>query len=256
MNQNIQITDKGPVREIRIQRPEKKNALNTAMYGQLADAVAQTIEKDAIRCIVFVGAGGAFSSGNDIQDFLDNPASGEDHPVARFMRVMADFPKPAVAGVVGPAVGIGSTLLLHCDLIYAGKNARFMLPFVNLGICPEFASSLLLPRMMGHPRAAELTMLAEPFDAAKALEYGLINAILDDDKVEEKAFAVAEALAAKPPKALRTTKALLKRWTSDQVQEAIREEAALFMPMLHEPEAREAFSAFVEKRKPDFSQFA
>jgi len=256
VNETIQVTDKGLVREIRIHRPEKKNALNTAMYGQLADAVEQATHDDAIRCLVFVGSAGAFSSGNDIQDFLENPASGEDHPVARFMRVMAAFPKAAVAGVVGPAVGIGSTLLLHCDLIYAGKGARFVLPFVNLGICPEFASSLLLPRMMGHPRAAELTMLAEPFDASKAYEYGLVNAVLDDDQIEDKAFSVANALAAKPPKALRTTKALLKRWTADQVQDAIREEAALFMPMLHQPEAREAFSAFVEKRKPDFSQFA
>lgn len=255
MTNSIQITDRGAVREIRIHRPEKKNALNTAMYSQLADAVAQAATADSVRCALFAGSQGAFSSGNDIQDFLNNPASGEDHPVAQFMRVMADFPKPAVAGVLGPAVGIGSTLLLHCDLIYAGQGARFMLPFVNLGICPEFASSLLLPRMMGHPRAAELTMLAEPFDAAKAYEYGLINAVLDDSAVEDHTFAIAEKLAAKPPRAMRTTKDLLKRWTKAQVQEAIREEAALFMPMLHEPEAREAFSAFVEKRKPDFSQF-
>lgn len=242
--------------EVQLNRPEKKNALTTDMYTLLTDAVTRASEDTAIRCLLFTGSQGSFCSGNDIGDFLQNPASGEDHPVAQFMRALSEFAKPAVAAVQGPAVGIGSTLLLHCDLVYAGRSTRFAMPFVNLGICPEFASSYILPRLMGYPRAAEILMLGEPFDAELAASFQLVNAVLDDDTVEAKAREMAAKLAAKPPKALRTTKELMRRWTRETCQRAIRDEAELFMAMLHEPEAKEAFTAFMEKRKPDFSSFS
>lgn len=242
--------------EVQLNRADKKNALTTEMYVLLTEAVERASSEAGIRCLLFTGSQGSFCSGNDIGDFLENPASGPDHPVARFMRALADFDKPAVAAVRGPAVGIGSTLLLHCDLVYAGRSARFAMPFVNLGICPEFASSYILPRLMGYPRAAEILLLGEPFDAEHAASCQLVNAVLEDDAVEAEARQMATRLAAKPPKALRTTKELMRRWSRDSVQRAIREEAELFMAMLHEPEAKEAFTAFMEKRKPDFSRFS
>lgn len=244
------------VMHLRINRPEKKNALTTDMYTVLADAVDAAREDDNVRCLLLTGADGVFSAGNDIGDFLEHPVSGDDHPIARFMRAMAAFPKPAVAGVVGPAVGIGSTVLLHCDLVYAGASTRFAFPFVNLGICPEFASSYLMPRFMGYARAAELILLGDPFTAEHALSCGLINAVVDDGEAETIARATAEKLAAKPPHAVRTSKDLLRRWSRGSTQQAIREEAELFMAMLHGDEAKEAFTAFMEKRKPDFSRFS
>ena len=256
MNALVVQKAEGSILEVQLNRPEKKNALTTEMYTLLAEAVTRAAEDTAIRCLLFTGSQGSFCSGNDIGDFLENPASGEDHPVARFMRTLADFCKPAVAAVQGPAVGIGSTLLLHCDLVYAGRSTRFAMPFVNLGICPEFASSYLLPRLMGYPRAAEILLLGEPFDAEQALGFQLINAVLDDDAVETRAREMAAKLAAKPPGALRTTKELMRRWTHDTCQRAIREEAERFMAMLHEAEAKEAVTAFMEKRKPDFSRFS
>ncbi|WP_043767152.1 enoyl-CoA hydratase [Algiphilus aromaticivorans] len=256
MNTTVVQKAEGGILEVQLNRPEKKNALTTEMYTLLAEAVDRASEDAAIRCLLFTGSHGSFCSGNDIGDFLENPASGEDHPVARFMRALADFSKPAVAAVQGPAVGIGSTLLLHCDLVYAGRSARFAMPFVNLGICPEFASSYILPRLVGYPRAAEILLLGEPFDAEHAANCQLVNAVLEDDAVEAKAREMAAKLAAKPPKALRTTKELMRRWTHETAQRAIREEAEIFMAMLHEPEAKEAFTAFVEKRKPDFSSFS
>lgn len=257
MNAPVVQKAEGGILEVQLNRPEKKNALTTEMYTMLTEAVERASEDTAIRCLLFTGCEGGFCSGNDIGDFLQqNPASGEDQPVARFMHALADFAKPAVAAVQGPAVGIGSTLLLHCDLVYAGRSTRFAMPFVNLGICPEFASSYILPRLMGYPRAAEILMLGEPFDAEQAFSFQLINAVIDDDAVVTKAREMAAKLAAKPPKSLRTTKDLMRRWTRDTSQRAIREEAELFMAMLHEPEAKEAFTAFMEKRKPDFSSFS
>lgn len=256
MNTLVEQKAEDGILEVRFNRPDKKNALTTEMYELLTEAVERASSDAAIRCLLFTGTQGSFCSGNDIGDFLQNPASGEDHPVARFMRAIAGFEKPAVAAVQGPAVGIGSTLLLHCDLIYAGRSARFAMPFVNLGICPELASSYLMPRLMGYPRAAEILLLGEAFTAEHALSCQLVNAVLEDDTVDAEARAIAAKLAAKPPKAVRTTKDLMRRWTRETTQRAIGEEAELFMAMLHEPEAKEAFTAFMEKRKPDFSSFS
>lgn len=241
---------------IRFNRPDKKNAVTTEMYEGLTAAL-QTGEQDPqVRVLLIAGSADCFTSGNDLADFLKRPPEGDDSPVARFMRTLATARKPIVAAVNGIAVGVGTTLLLHCDLVYAGAKTRFHMPFVNIGICPEFASTYLLPRLMGHQRAAELTLLAEPFDAAKAREVGIVNAVYPNEETESRAREAALKLAAQPPAALRTSKALLKRWREDVVLDAIRIEADEFIPMLGREEAREAMSAFMEKRKPDFSRFS
>lgn len=246
---------KDRVLTVRMNRVDKKNALTQAMYTEMADAINAAATNNEVRVVLLTGGLEAFCAGNDLADFLKVPPGGNDSPVARFMNALAVFPKPVVGAVTGPAVGIGVTMLLHCDLVYAGSNARLQMPFVNIGICPEFASSLLLPKIMGHVRAAELTMLGEPFSAQTALQYGLVNEVLPDAEVEPRALERALKLAAQPPNALRVTKMLLKRWDLKEVTEAIGYEAQYFVPMLGQPEAREAMSAFMGKRKPDFSNF-
>jgi len=195
-----------------------------------------------------------FSAGNDIGDFLNQPPSGQDSPVFRFLRAIASIEKPVVAAVAGPAVGIGTTLLFHCDLVYAGDNAAFSMPFVNLGLCPEAASSLLVPRMFGYHRAAEALLLGEPFFAEAALEVGLVNRVLPPTEVNAYAQAQAKKLAAKPLSSLVETKRLMKGGQQAEVMAKMAEEGQSFGRMLREPAAREAFSAFMEKRKPDFSK--
>ncbi|MGH8456236.1 MAG: enoyl-CoA hydratase [Stenotrophobium sp.] len=243
---------------LRFNRPEKKNALTSAMYQAGADALNAAAGDASVRVVLIAGTQGSFSAGNDLQDFMQNPPKlGEDnHPVARFMRAVAGVPKPLIAAVNGHAVGIGTTLLLHCDLAYAGESARFQLPFVNIGICAELASTYLLPRAVGYVRAAELILLGEAFDAHKALAYGLINEVLPDADCEARALNRAQRLAQQPPQALRTNKALLRRWCQDTVMEAIKIEAEHFIPMLNGAEAREAIGAVLQKRKPDFSKFS
>lgn len=240
---------------LRLNRPDKKNALTQAMYVRMAEVLAQAEADPEVRVILITGAADCFSSGNDLQDFLKLPPASPDAPVLRFMRTLAQIQKPVIAAVNGPAVGVGTTLLFHADLAYAGESARFALPFVNIGICPEYASTLLLPRMIGHVQAAELMMFGEPFTAAKALDARLINAVLPNDEVEAHARSRAVRLAQQPPNALRVTKRLLKHWTTEKVLEAIDHEADFFMAMLKQDEAREAIGAFMEKRKPDFSRF-
>ena len=235
-------------------RVDKKNSITAAMYAALADAVEAARDDAAVRCVVFQGHETIFSAGNDIGDFLNNPPAGEDAPVFRFLRAIATFPKPLLAGVCGPAVGIGTTLLLHCDLVYAGDNAAFSMPFVNLGLCPEAASSLLVPQMMGYHRAAEALLLGDPFMAEAALEVGLVNRVLAPSEVTNYTQSVARKLAAKPLSSLVETKRLMKKGNAQQVMAVMAEEGASFGRMLREPAAREAFSAFMERRKPDFSK--
>lgn len=235
-------------------RVDKKNSITAAMYAALADAVEAARDDAAVRCVVFQGHETIFSAGNDIGDFLNNPPAGEDAPVFRFLRAIATFPKPLLAGVCGPAVGIGTTLLLHCDLVYAGDNAAFSMPFVNLGLCPEAASSLLVPQMMGYHRAAEALLLGEPFMAEAALEVGLVNRVLAPSEVTHYTQSVARKLVAKPLSSLVETKRLMKKGNATQVMAVMAEEGASFGRMLREPAAREAFSAFMERRKPDFSK--
>ena len=241
------------VMTLTINRVDKKNSITSAMYSLLADALDAAQADAAVRAVVIQGHETIFSAGNDIGDFLNKPPSTQDSPVFRFLRSISAFPKPIVAAVCGPAVGIGTTLLLHCDLIYAGDNAAFSMPFVNLGLCPEAASSLLVPQLMGYPRAAEALLLGEPFMAESALEMGLINRIVPPAEVNALAQRQAQKLAAKPISALIETKRLMKKANAPLLAERMAEEGVSFGRMLAEPAAREAFTAFLQKRKPDFS---
>jgi enoyl-CoA hydratase/carnithine racemase len=223
------------------------------MYQSMADALAAANDDAATRVVVFQGHETIFSAGNDIADFLNNPPAGQDSPVFQFLRAISSFTKPIVAAVNGPAVGVGTTLLLHCDLVYAGDNAAFSMPFVNLGLCPEAASSLLVPQLMGYHRAAEALLLGEPFMAEAALEIGLVNRVVPPLETNTYAQSVARRLAAKPISSLIETKRLMKKNQGLLVAQVMAEEGASFGRMLREPAAREAFGAFMEKRRPDFS---
>jgi enoyl-CoA hydratase/carnithine racemase len=239
---------------ITLNRVDKKNSITASMYQYMADAIASAQDDAAIRVLVFQGHETIFSAGNDIADFLNNPPASQNSPVFQFLHRLAAFPKPIVAAVCGPAVGIGTTMLLHCDLVYAGDNAAFSMPFVNLGLCPEAASSLLVPQMMGYHRAAEALLLGEPFMAEAALEVGLVNRVVAPTEANNLAQAIAKKLAAKPLSSLIETKRLMKKNQSSLIAQVMTEEGDNFGRMLREPAAREAFGAFMEKRKPDFSK--
>ena len=251
---DILVHTEAGVTTITLNRVDKKNSITAAMYATMADALDQAQADAAVRVVLLQGDVTIFSAGNDIGDFLNKPPAGEQSPVFRFLHGIAAFPKPIVAAVCGPAVGIGTTMLFHCDLVYAGDNAAFSLPFVNLGLCPEAASSLLLPQMFGYHRAAEALLLGEPFMAEAALEIGLVNRIVPPTEVNAMAQTQARKLAAKPLTSLVETKRLMKKGQAVQVAQQMDEEGAVFGRMLREPAAREAFTAFMEKRKPDFSQ--
>lgn len=250
----ILIDTSASVMTITLNRVDKKNSLTGAMYAAMADALAQAAADDAIHAVVFQGHETIFSAGNDIGDFLHAPPAGQDSPVFRFLRAISTFAKPVLAAVCGPAVGIGTTMLFHCDLVYAGDNAQFSLPFVNLGLCPEAASSYLAPQLMGYGRAAEALLLGEPFMAEAALEMGLISRIVPPAEAAALAQRQAQKLAAKPMSSLIETKRLMKKSQAGVVAERMVEEGASFARMLREPAAREAFTAFMEKRRPDFSK--
>ena len=253
MSEILQHQDAG-VLTLTFNRVERKNSINVAMYDALATAIAQAADDAATRVVVIQGHETVFSAGNDIEDFLKNKPAGDDSTVFRFLRGIAAFPKPLIAAVCGPAVGIGTTMLFHCDLVYAGDNAAFSMPFVNLGLVPEAASSLLAPRMFGHHRAAEALLLGEPFMAEAALEVGLVNRVLPPTEANAYAQQQARKLAAKPLPSLITTKALMKGGYLGEILHRMDQEGAHFARMLGEPAAREAMTAFVEKRKPDFSK--
>jgi enoyl-CoA hydratase/carnithine racemase len=234
-------------------RLDKKNSITSAMYATLADALEQAQHDSAVRVVLIQGHETIFSAGNDIADFLNAPPAGENSPVFRFLRNIASFPKPIMAAVAGPAVGIGTTLLFHCDFVYAGDNAAFSMPFVNLGLCPEAASSLLAPQMMGYHRAAEALLMGDPFMAEAALEVGLVNRVVPPTEVNSYAQAQARKLVAKPISSLVETKRLMKAGQAEHIKAQMAQEGASFGRMLREPAAREAFGAFMEKRRPDFS---
>ena len=243
------------VATIEIARPEKKNALTAAMYQAMADALVAAGADPAVRAVLITGQPGIFTSGNDIEDFMQRPPQGMDSPVLQFMRALIACDKPVVAAVTGAAVGIGTTMLLHCDLVYVSDEARLAMPFVSLGLVPEFASSLVIPALMGQARAAELLLLGEPFSGSDAVERGIANAVLPAAEVAAHARRVAERFNALPPGAVSETKRLMREPVRARLREAMAAEGALFLQRLRSPEATEAFQAFFQKRKPDFSRF-
>ena len=243
------------VMTIAFNRPDKKNAITAAMYQTMADALTGAQDDPLVRAVLVRGSVGIFSAGNDLEDFMKQPPKGEDAPVFQFLRRISTMGKPVVASVAGAAIGIGTTLLLHCDLVYAADSAVFSLPFAQLGLCPEAASSLLLPRIAGYQLAAEKLMLGEAFDAKEAHRMGIVNRVLPAAEVEAFALAQAAKLAALPASSLRVTKSLMKHASAREIAVQMTDEAVHFGKMLLAPEAREAFKAFFEKRKPDFKQF-
>ena len=242
------------VATIEIARPEKKNALTRAMYIAMADALDAATADASVRAVLITGQPGIFTSGNDIDDFTQRPA-GTESPAIVFMKALLACDKPVVAAVTGAAIGIGTTMLLHCDFVYVSDEARLAMPFVSLGLVPEFASSLVVPLLMGNARAAEKLLLGDPFTGADAVDCGIANAVLPAAEVAPHARRVAERFNALPPGAVRDTKRLLRRARSAAVLETIDTESTTFAARLQSPEAKEAFSAFFQKRKPDFSRF-
>ncbi len=247
------------VATIEIARPEKKNAITMAMYRTMADALDAAVADAAVRAVLLTGQPGIFTSGNDLEDFMQRPpGAGSDSaesPVFRFMKALAGCDKPVVAAVTGAAIGIGTTMLLHCDLVYVSDEARLAMPFVSLGLVPEFASSLILPQLVGRARAAEMLLLGDPFTGTQAVEAGIANAVLPAGEVVLHARRIAERFNALPPGAVRDSKRLLRRGREQAVLETIGVEGRLFGERLQSPEAKEAFSAFFQKRRPDFSKF-
>jgi enoyl-CoA hydratase/carnithine racemase len=244
---------------IEIARPEKKNAFTREMYTAAAQALHAADADAAVRAVLLCGQPGIFTSGNDIEDFLSRPpgqgSDAQDSPVFRFLNALTNCGKPVVAAVTGAAIGVGATMLLHCDFVYVSDEARLAMPFVSLGLVPEFASSLLLPQLMGQRRAAEKLLLGDPFTAQEAVDCGLANAVLPAAEVLPHARRVALRFNALPPGAVRESKKLMRDHQRTLVMEAIRTEGAVFSARLRSPEVREALQAFLEKRKPDFSKF-
>jgi enoyl-CoA hydratase/carnithine racemase len=253
--QHIKTAVVNGVATIEISRPEKKNALTVAMYEAMAGAIAAAREDRAVRALLISGQPGIFTSGNDIEDFVQRPPSGADSPVVQFMRALLECDKPVVAAVTGAAIGIGTTMLLHCDFVYVADDARLAMPFVGLGLVPEYASSLLVPQLMGHRKAAEKLLLGDPMSGSEAVELGLANAVLPAAEVLPQARRVAERFNALPPGAVREAKQLMRAPQHEQILQVINAEAEIFTRRLRSPEAMEAFQAFFQKRAPDYSRF-
>ena len=240
---------------IEIARPEKKNALTRVMYQAMADALRAANDDKAVRAVLIQGQPDIFTSGNDIEDFMSSPPRDEDAPVFQFMRALLGCEKPVVAAVNGAAIGIGTTMLLHCDFVYVADDARLAMPFVSLGLVPEFGSSLVVPRLMGHRRAAEKLLLGDPFTGEQAAECGIANAVLPAAEVVNHARRVAERFNKLAPSAVRESKRLMRAPQREAVLATIKTEGEIFGARLRSPEAMEAFQAFFQKRQPDFSKF-
>ena len=249
MSDTVVLTRDGAVLEIRLNRPEKKNALTRAMYDAMADAFAQVDADPTLHVALLTGTGDSFTSGNDIADFQARAANEGEASSSRFLPGLASMRKPLIAAVNGNAIGVGTTMLMHCDLIVAARSARFVMPFTSLGLVPEAASSLLFPRLLGHQRAAALLLLGEPLDAATAHEWGFVNRVVDDADLMRVAHDIARRLAALPTQAVQSTKHLMRHGAPD-VTGRIKEELVLFRERLGSPEAAEAFRAFMQRRRP------
>jgi len=240
---------------VELNRPEKKNALTAAMYTSLAEIFNDAGKDESVHVVLWHAAGDAFCAGNDMRDFLKNPPGPGNFPQGYAMDALIGFEKPIVAAVHGVAIGGGTTMLTHCDFVYAGESAKFQVPFVNLGLVPEFGSSYSVPARVGHLRAAELFLLGEPFTATRAAELGLATRVVPDRDLLATATETAQKLAAKPSGALRASKRLLKQASISQLRDAaLKIEPPEFFGRLRSAEAKEAFSAFLEKRPPDFSR--
>lgn len=254
MNIRREIAD--GILRLTLDRADKKNALTQPMYRALADGLKGAAEDPAVRVVILAGEGDLFCAGNDVKDFQSGALTGLEGPIGDFLWAISTFPKPLLGAVHGRAVGVGTTMLLHCDLVYAAEGTKFVLPFVNLGLLPEAASSLLLPRLMGHQRAADLLFFGDAFTAEHAREVGIVNEVVPADALADRVAERAAVLADKPLAALVTTKRLMKKHLWDPVHDAIKEEGDLFVERLSSPEAMEAFAAFFERRAPDFRQFS
>ena len=234
---------------VRLNRPDKKNALTRAMYSQLAYVLTMADTDPQIRAVLLTGSSDCFTAGNDIVDFLEQPPNDLDNPVFQFMLSLLDCRKPVIAAVAGPAVGIGTTLLLHCDLVYVSRDARLRMPFVNLGLCPEFGSSLILPRLLGQAKAAQLLLLGEGFSGEQAVAWGIATEALDNgEAVLAKAREVALRFESLPPEAVRISKQLMKAPDREALRKVIEEEGKLFTQRLRSPEAVAALSGFINRR--------
>jgi len=251
-SESVIVERKGGLLSLCFNRPDKKNAITQDMYHVLADALANL--DSSVRVVKFSGLGGCFTAGNDLKDFLAAPPADTSHPTTRFIKLLPDVPVPMVAQVEGPAVGIGTTLLLHCDLVVAATNASFAVPFVKLGLVPEAASSLLLPRLMGYQRAAAMLLLGDTVDATMAERFGLVTHLVEPAALAETADRLVQKLLSLPPAALKATKKLMKA-ESTPVGERIEAELKVFLARLQSEELKEAATAFLEKRSPDFSRF-
>jgi enoyl-CoA hydratase/carnithine racemase len=248
MSDHILVSQADGVCELRLNRPDKRNAITFAMYDALWDAMVRAEADDSVRAILLSGAGASFTAGNDLMDFVSRPPSGSEQGPARFIRLLPKIRKILVAAVHGSTVGIGVTMLLHCDLVVAARSARLSMPFVKLGLVPEAASSLLLPRLIGHQRAAELLLLGTPIDSAAALNFGLVNRVVEDDVLLEEARTLARTVAEQPAGALRATKQLLRSETG--VSARIEEELLAFQERLDSAEFKSAVQAFFGKGRP------
>jgi enoyl-CoA hydratase/carnithine racemase len=255
MTDELIVTTANAVMEIRFNRPEKKNALTRAMYDGVVAAFEAAEVDPAIRVILLTGTGDTFTSGNDIKDFQQRAESRNTSDASPFLTALSTLQKPLVAAVNGAAIGVGTTMLAHCDLIVAARSARFVMPFTRLGLVPEAGSSLLFPQLLGHQRASAMLLLGEALDADAALAAGFVYQVVDDAELMTAAHALTGRLAALPPQAIRQTKHLMRRGHPD-LPSRIGEELALFRERVQSPEAAEAFAAFMEKRAPDFSRIS
>ena len=257
MSEHLLIERDGGLLTLRMHRPDKKNALTRAMYTSMAETLDQAERDPSVRAVLLTGGEDCFTSGNDVADFIQAPPSGLNSEVFHFMRALFDFSKPVVAAVAGPAVGIGTTLLLHCDLVYVARGAQLKMPFVNLGLCPEYGSSLILPRLLGHARAAELLLLGQAFTGEQAAAWGFANQALDDGAATlSKAREMALRFLQLAPSAVVDSKRLMRAPGREELRRVIEEEGALFGQRLRSPEAIEALTAFMQRRPADFTRFA
>jgi enoyl-CoA hydratase/carnithine racemase len=244
----------GSILRIQFNRPTKKNAMTSAMYIAMADILNTAAKDDGVRAVLWHGAGDSFCAGNDLQDFLKNPMGPGDSPQSRLIDALINFEKPIVAAVHGFAIGGGTTMLTHCDFVYASETAKFQMPFINLALVPEFGTSYSIPARIGYLRAAELIQLGQPFDAHRAAELGLVTRIIPEQQLLATATATAQQLAEKPAGALQACKRLMRQGTRERLERAARTENDEFSARLRSPETKEAITAFFEKRPPDFSR--